>query len=83
MNFIFSFFDPIVNLSLFLILYPSSVDLNKIPFDCNLLKTYFAENLHLSKFSNKKLAVTLFEKMFNFSQIFLILLASVVLCFTD
>ena len=44
-NFIFSSLDPIVNLNLFLILYPSSVDLNIIPFDCSLLKTYLAENL--------------------------------------
>ena len=51
-------------------LYPSSVDLSIIPFDCSLFKTYFAENLHLSKFSNKKLAVTLFEKILNFSKNF-------------
>ena len=70
MNFIFSFFDPIVNLNLFLILYPLSVDLNIIPLDCNLLKTCLAENLHLSKFNNKKLAVTSLEKMFNFSKIY-------------
>ena len=53
-----------VNLNLFLIPYPSSVDLNITPFCFNFSYKYFAEILQLSKFKNRKFAEILFEEIF-------------------